>query len=158
MIPLNLYLEDASLEEGKHAMEEYGKAIKELAAVNIFPGDMLLKNFGVTRLNRVVFYDYDEIDLLTNINFRKIPEPRNHYEEFSSEPYYSIGLNDVFPEEFRRFLVGDRAFSKMFSDLHSDLFDATYWKGIQDRLKQGEIIEVFSYREELRFVHQFEQA
>lgn len=158
MIPLNLYLEDASLEEGKHAMEEYGKAIKELAAVNIFPGDMLLKNFGVTRLNRVVFYDYDEIDLLTNINFRKIPEPRNHYEEFSSEPYYSIGLNDVFPEEFRRFLVGDRTFSKMFSDLHSDLFDATYWKGIQDRLKQGEIIEVFSYREELRFVHQFRQA
>jgi len=155
MIPLNLYLETATLEEITHAMDEYGKAIKQLAAVNIFPGDMLLKNFGVTRLNRVVFYDYDEISLLTEINFRKIPEPRNHYEEFSSEPYYHIGLNDVFPEEFGRFLVGDRTIRKIFTDFHGDLFQASYWQEVQERLKRGEILDVFPYKEELRFCNVF---
>ncbi|MEM1120012.1 MAG: bifunctional isocitrate dehydrogenase kinase/phosphatase [Bacteroidota bacterium] len=153
MIPLNIYLETANEEERRHAMREYGQSIKEMAAVNIFPGDMLLKNFGVTRLNRVVFYDYDEIGLLTDFNFRKIPEPRNHYEEFASEPYYHVGLNDVFPEEFGRFLVGDYRVRKMFSELHGDLFDADYWKSVQERLKRGEIIDVFPYREELRFSH-----
>ncbi|MEM1123993.1 MAG: bifunctional isocitrate dehydrogenase kinase/phosphatase [Bacteroidota bacterium] len=151
MIPLNMYLEQATLEEARHAMKEYGQSIKEMAAVNIFPGDMLLKNFGVTRLNRVVFYDYDEIGLLTDFNFRKIPEPRNHYEEFSSTPYYHVGLNDVFPEEFGRFLVGDYKIRRIFSEMHGDLFEADYWKGVQERLKRGEIIDVFPYREELRF-------
>lgn len=155
MIPLNLYLEAATMEEITHAMDEYGKAIKQLAAVNIFPGDMLLKNFGVTRLNRVVFYDYDEISLLTEINFRKIPEPRNHHEEFSSEPYYHIGLDDVFPEEFGRFLVGDRIIRKIFTDFHGDLFEASYWKDVQERLKRGEILDVFPYKEELRFCNVF---
>lgn len=153
MIPLNMYLETAAADEAKHAMNEYGKAIKQLAAVNIFPGDMLLKNFGVTRLNRVVFYDYDEIELLIDINFRKIPEPRNHYEEFSSEPYYHIGINDVFPEEFGRFLVGDRTIRKIFDDLHGDLFETDFWHETQERLRKGEIIDVFPYGENMRFCH-----
>jgi len=158
MIPLNMYLETATLDEAKHAMDEYGTAIKQLAAANIFPGDMLLKNFGVTRLNRVVFYDYDEIELLTDINFRKIPEPRNHYEEFSSEPYYHIGLHDVFPEEFGRFLVGDRTFRKIFDDLHGDLFETSFWKEMQERIRKGEIIDVFPYSENLRFSNYFNKA
>lgn len=157
MIPLNMYLETADLDEAKHAMDEYGQAIKQLAAVNIFPGDMLLKNFGVTRLNRVVFYDYDEIELLTDINFRKIPEPRNHYEEFASEPYYHIGLHDVFPEEFGRFLVGDRTIRKIFDELHGDLFETSFWQGVQERIKAGELIDVFPYSENLRFSHYFKE-
>ncbi|MEL7021898.1 MAG: bifunctional isocitrate dehydrogenase kinase/phosphatase, partial [Bacteroidota bacterium] len=103
MTPLNIYLNNATLEEAEDAIIEYGKAIKQLAAANIFPGDMLLKNFGVTRLRRVVFYDYDEIGFLTDYNFRVIPEARTEEEEMSATPWYSVGENDIFPEEFRRF-------------------------------------------------------
>ena len=155
MIPLNIYIDEANEAEARHAIAEYGKTIKELAAVNIFPGDMLLKNFGVTRLKRVVFYDYDEISLLTEVNFRKIPEPRNHYEEFSSQPYYHVGLNDVFPEEFGKFLIGDYKIRKVFNELHSELFDADYWKGVQEKLRRGEWLDVFPYEENLRFINRF---
>ena len=97
MTPLNLYLATANLEEAEEAIIEYGKAIKQLAAANIFPGDMLLKNFGVTRLRRVVFYDYDEIGFLTDYNFRVIPEALTEEEELSGTPWYSVGDNDIFP-------------------------------------------------------------
>ncbi len=76
MTPLNLYLDNANEAQVREALEDYGLAIKQLAAANIFPGDMLLKNFGVTRHGRVVFYDYDEICFLTEANFRHIPAPR----------------------------------------------------------------------------------
>lgn len=151
MIPLNLYLETATLDEAREVIHEYGKAIKQLAFVNIFPGDMLLKNFGVTRLKRVVFYDYDEIGFLTDYNFRRIPEARSYEEEMSSEPWYSVGPNDVFPEEFPRFLIGRREVKQMFLERHQDLFDVTFWIGVQKRLQAGELVTVFPYRQRLRF-------
>ncbi|MCO6490160.1 MAG: bifunctional isocitrate dehydrogenase kinase/phosphatase [Phaeodactylibacter sp.] len=151
MIPLNLYLETASPDQAEDVINEYGKAIKQLAAVNIFPGDMLLKNFGVTRLKRVVFYDYDEIGFLTDYNFRRIPEPRDYYDELSSEPWYSVGPNDVFPEEFPRFLIGRQDIREIFYKLHGDLYDVTFWRKVQERLRNGEIFDVFPYRQRLRF-------
>jgi isocitrate dehydrogenase kinase/phosphatase len=155
MIPLNLFLENANAEDAEDAINEYGKAIKQLAAVNIFPGDMLLKNFGVTRLKRVVFYDYDEIGFLTDYNFRRIPEARTYEEELSSEPWYSVGENDVFPEEFPRFLIGRRDIRAIFYKLHGDLYDVVFWRNIQSRLNKGEISNVFPYRQRLRFAHLF---
>lgn len=151
MIPLNLYLETASPEEAVEVVIEYGKAIKDMARVNIFPGDMLLKNFGVTRLNRVVFYDYDEIGFLTDYNFRKIPESRNYEDEMSAEPWYSVGPNDVFPEEFPKFLIGRPEILKIFYDYHGDLFEVDWWQNVQQQLKKGEIVDVFPYRRRLRF-------
>lgn len=151
MIPLNLYLKQVSIEEAEEAIIEYGNAIKQLAAANIFPGDMLLKNFGVTRLKRVVFYDYDEIGFLTDFNFRIIPEARDEYEEMSSTPWYSVGENDIFPEEFRRFLIGDRQIRALFFKHHPDIFEVKFWKDTQERLRKGEIIDVFPYRQHLRF-------
>lgn len=108
MIPFNLYIEQANDDDLRHAVDEYGKAIKQLAAANIFPGDMLFKNFGVTRHKRVVFYDYDEISYMTEMNFRQIPPPRYPEDEMAAEPWYSVGINDVFPEEFRTFLLINR--------------------------------------------------
>ena len=156
MIPLNIYLEKATKEEAKEAIDEYGKAIKQLAAVNIFPGDMLLKNFGVTRLKRVVFYDYDEIGFLTDFNFRRIPKPRDDYEEFSREPFFHVGPDDIFPEEFTRFLIGNADTRALFSELHGDLFDIVFWRNMQERLRNGEIVDVFPYKESLRFGYIFE--
>ena len=146
MTPLNLYLEHASEAQVKEALEDYGLAIKQLAAANIFPGDMLLKNFGVTRHGRVVFYDYDEISYLTEVNFRHIPPPRYPEDEMASEPWYSVGPNDVFPEEFPRFLFVDPAQRRLFSQLHGELFDADYWKSLQDAIRAGRVIDVFPYR------------
>ncbi len=155
MIPLNLFLENATIKEAEEAINEYGRAIKQLAAVNIFPGDMLLKNFGVTRLKRVVFYDYDEIGFLTDYNFRYMPEPRDHYEEMSSEPFYHVGENDVFPEEFLKFLIGKKEIRDIFMRLHGDLFDVKFWKDMQEKQKRKEIIEVFPYKKSLRFENVF---
>ncbi|MBL6694222.1 MAG: bifunctional isocitrate dehydrogenase kinase/phosphatase [Luminiphilus sp.] len=151
MQPLNLYLKDASDEEVDAVMLDYGNAIKELAAANIFPGDMLLKNFGVTRHGRVVFYDYDEIQPLTDINFRKIPPPRDEFEEMSGQPWYSVGPNDVFPEEFRLFFSGNARARKAFDQLHSDLYEASFWINLQDKLGDGFIEDFFPYSGNLRF-------
>ncbi len=153
MIPLNLYLETASKEDAEDVIAEYGNAIKQLAAVNIFPGDMLLKNFGVTRLKRVVFYDYDEIGFLTDYNFRVIPEPRDEYEEMSATPYYHVGPNDIFPEEFPRFLIGNPEMREIFFRLHGDLYSVKYWRGVQAQLRRKEIIDVYPYRDVQRFCH-----
>ena len=102
---------------------DYGNAIKKLDAANIFAGDMLLKNFGISRHGRVVFYDYDEIQPLLEVNFRKIPPPRDDYEEMSSRPWYTVGPNDVFPEEFRLFFPGHARAPTAFYQLLSDLYE-----------------------------------
>ncbi len=146
MIPLNIYLDNASEQQIEDALEEYGLAIKQLAAANIFPGDMLLKNFGVTRHGRVVFYDYDEISYLTEVNFRDIPEPRYPEDEMSAEPWYSVGPHDVFPEEFPRFLFTDLKQRKLFTKLHGDLFTAKFWRGLQDAIREGKVIDVYPYK------------
>lgn len=155
MMPLNLFLEQAKRKEAEEAINEYGKAIKQMAAVNIFPGDMLLKNFGVTRLRRVVFYDYDEIGFLTDYNFRRIPEPRDYYDEMSSEPWYSVGPDDVFPEEFPRFLIGRKEIRDLFLKYHADLFDVDFWIERQKQLRSGEIVDVYPYRQGLRFKNKY---
>ncbi|SDI07380.1 isocitrate dehydrogenase kinase/phosphatase [Pseudomonas benzenivorans] len=146
MTPLNLYVENASEAQVREALDDYGLAIKQLAAANIFPGDMLLKNFGVTRHGRVVFYDYDEICFLTEANFRRIPPPRYPEDEMSSEPWYSVAPLDVFPEEFPPFLFADIQQRRLFSQLHGDLYDADYWKGLQEAIRAGKVIDVFPYR------------
>ena len=154
MTPLNLYIENADRAILTEALDEYGNAIKQLAAANIFPGDMLLKNFGVTRHRRVVFYDYDEISFLTDINFRAVPEPRTPEEEMAAEPWYSVGSNDVFPEEFRRFLFGKPEIKRLFAALHGDLFTPEYWRGLQQAITDGHAMDVFPYRRKRRFSNQ----
>lgn len=151
MTPLNLYIEDCSDVELLEALDEYGNAITQLAAANIFPGDMLLKNFGITRHGRVVFYDYDEISYLTDMNFRDLPEPRTEEEALAAEPWYAVGPHDVFPEEFRRFLFGKRRIKELFTRMHGNLFESAYWRQLQSNIEQGEYSDVFPYRRKKRF-------
>ena len=151
MTPLNIYLQSSSDEEMHSAMEEYGNCIKQLAAANIFPGDMPLKNFGVTRHGRVVFYDYDEIAFLTDCNFRKIPEPKNEQEEMQSGPWYTVGPDDIFPEEFRLFFSGNIKARKMFEEMHSDLYEVSFWTELQNKIRSGYVVDVFPYRRVKRF-------
>ncbi|QTF93406.1 bifunctional isocitrate dehydrogenase kinase/phosphatase [Halomonas sp. BM-2019] len=151
MTPLNLYLAQCSAEETRAVLKDYGNAIKQMAAANIFPGDMLLKNFGVTRHGRVVFYDYDEVCYLTECNFRHIPEPLYPEQELADEPWYSVGPNDIFPEEFGPFLFADVRMRKLFHELHPELFDADYWKGLQQAIRDGRVIDVYPYRNKQRF-------
>jgi isocitrate dehydrogenase kinase/phosphatase len=151
MTPLNLYIESADEFELREVLDEYGNAIKQLSAANIFPGDMLLKNFGVTRHGRVVFYDYDEICYLTDVNFRAIPEPETPEQELSADAWYTVAANDVFPEEFRRFLFGKPRIKQLFSSMHGELFDPTYWQGLQDAIRAGRVMDVFPYRRKKRF-------
>lgn len=151
MTPLNIYLESASDEQIGSAMEEYGNCIKQLAAANIFPGDMPLKNFGVTRHGRVVFYDYDEIATLTDCNFRKIPQPRNEQEEMQSGTWYTVAPDDIFPEEFPLFFSGNTKARKMFEQIHAELYDVSFWTGLQEQIRNGYVVDVFPYRRAKRF-------
>ena len=155
MIPLNIYLHDASQEGDVDAIEravvEYGNAIKDLVAANIFPGDMLWKNFGVTRHGKVVFYDYDEIEYLTDCHFRKVPTPRNEEEEMSSEIWYRVGPKDVFPETFGPFLLGNPSVREVFLKHHADLLDAAFWQGHKERIQAGHVHDVFPYEPSKRF-------
>ena len=151
MIPLNLYLEHADDAQRAHAMREYGDALKELAAVNIFAGDLLFKNFGVTRFGRVVFYDYDEIEYLTACNFRKIPPPPPGWDDMSEDIWYPVGPHDVFPEEFETFLLTDPRTRECFRRLHADLLDARWWQAMQAEIRTGRLAEVLSYQGAVRF-------
>jgi isocitrate dehydrogenase kinase/phosphatase len=171
MIPLNIYLQEA-FDAGKaagadsiaaeHAQDqiqsaviEYGNAIKDLVAANIFPGDMLWKNFGVTRNGKVVFYDYDEIEYITDCNFRTVPAARNEEEEMSGEVWYTVGPHDVFPETFGPFLLGNDAVREVFMKHHADLLQAEFWQSHKERIQAGHVHDVFPYEREKRFSKKF---
>jgi isocitrate dehydrogenase kinase/phosphatase len=162
MIPLNIYLQEAieagATEQVERAVIEYGRAIKDLVAANIFPGDMLWKNFGVTRNGKVVFYDYDEIEYLTDCNFRAVPPPRTEEEELSGEVYWSVGPHDVFPETFAPFLLGHPAIREVFLRHHADLLDPASWQAHKDRILAGHVHDVFPYPRERRFVRRPQQT
>jgi isocitrate dehydrogenase kinase/phosphatase len=156
MIPLNIYLQEA-FDAGAHgqverAVIEYGNAIKDLVAANIFPGDMLWKNFGVTRHGKVVFYDYDEIEYLTDCNFRKVPAARNEEEELSGEVWWRVGPRDVFPETFEPFLLGHPAVREVFLRHHADLLDPAFWQSHKERILSGHVFDVFPYDPDKRFL------
>ena len=163
MIPLNIYLQEAfdvgvneplAKLQIERAVVEYGNAIKDLVAANIFPGDMLWKNFGITRHGKVVFYDYDEIEYITDCKFRRVPTPRNEEEEMSGEVWYSVGPKDVFPETFAPFLLGNNAVREVFMRHHADLLDAAFWQNHQTRIQAGHVFDVFPYEQEKRFNNQ----
>ncbi len=153
MLPLNIHLEQADPAELERAVIEYGDAIRDMVSANIFPGDMLYKNFGVARQGRIVFYDYDEVAYVTDCNFRRIPPPRTPEDEMASEPWYAVGPHDIFPEEFATFLLGNPRIRAVFVKHHSDLLDAAWWQGKQRRIRLGLFDDVFPYPDALRFRH-----
>jgi isocitrate dehydrogenase kinase/phosphatase len=148
--PLDVFLGDVSEEEAEPAVRDWGGSLRDMAAANIFPGDILLKNFGVTRHGRVVFYDYDELTTLTACNFRVMPEPRDESEELSPEPFYTVAEGDVFPAELQSFLGLRGRLREVFLEEHGELFEVEFWRGMQERNRRGEIIEFFPYGEERR--------
>jgi isocitrate dehydrogenase kinase/phosphatase len=150
MTPLNLYIKEAPPEAVRAAVIDFGQAIKDLAATNIFPGDVLLKNFGVTRHGRVVFYDYDELCLLTDCVFRTMPVARDYDDELSGEPWFHVGEHDIFPEEFRTFLGLPPELRDLFTEHHGDLFGVAFWHEMQARHRGGAISDLFAYGEEQR--------
>jgi isocitrate dehydrogenase kinase/phosphatase len=135
------------------AVIDYGQAIKDLAATNIFPGDVLLKNFGVTRHGRVVFYDYDELCLVTECIFRKIPQARTYEDEFEPEPWFYVGPMDIFPEEFRTFLGLPERLREEFVHTHGDLFGTDYWKEVKAKHRAGEVVDILAYPEHRKLKH-----
>ncbi|MEW6480389.1 MAG: bifunctional isocitrate dehydrogenase kinase/phosphatase [Pseudomonadota bacterium] len=174
MIPLNIYLQEAfdtlqmpgaddivrqrAREQITRAVIEYGNAIKDLVAANIFPGDMLWKNFGITRHGKVVFYDYDEIEYVTDCQFRRVPAPRCEEDEMSGEIWYAVGPRDVFPETFAPFLLGNPMVREDFMAHHADLLDPVFWQAHQQRIAAGHVYDVFPYERDRRFQAQADKA
>lgn len=148
--PLNLFFRESEGEAAIRAACDYGQAIRDLAASNIFPGDLLTKNFGLTRHERVVFYDYDELCFLTDCNFRDMPQSQSYEQEMSAEPWFSVRENDVFPEEFPSFLSFPEPAREALMKLHGDLFAADFWRRMQQKFREGELPELFPYAPERR--------
>jgi isocitrate dehydrogenase kinase/phosphatase len=146
LVPLDLFLAQAPREAAFEALLDYGQAIKDLAATNVFPGDLLLKNFGVTRHGRVVFYDYDELCFLTDCRFRRIPQAVHHDDEIGSEPWFHVAENDVFPEEFVRFLAIPADLRGAFLEVHGEIFDPAFWERLAARHRAGDVIDVLPYK------------
>ena len=146
MAPLNLYLRSASRQQAEMAVIDYGQSIRDLACTNIFAGDLLPKNFGVTRHGRVVFYDYDELCKVTDCRFRDLPEAGNDEDEMRAESWFYVADNDVFPETFIKFLGFDDALRQLFLERHGELLGAAWWRDLQKRLAAGEVVEVLPYQ------------
>jgi isocitrate dehydrogenase kinase/phosphatase len=145
MTPLNLYLRSASPEQAELAVLDYGQAIRDLAYTNIFAGDLLLKNFGVTRHGRVIFYDYDELCRVTDCRFRELPQATNEEDEMRAESWFYVADSDVFPETFINFLAFDDAQRAAFMRVHGEILTASFWRGVQQRHAEGELMEVLPY-------------
>lgn len=148
--PLNLYLREQGADAARAAALDYAQAIRDMACNNIFPGDMLLKNFGVSRHGRAVFYDYDELCLVTDCNFRTWPVPRNHEEALASEPWFHVAANDVFPERFPLFMGLPRPLMEAVRETHGELFDPAWWQGLQVQFRHGEFPDTPPYPRALR--------
>ncbi len=153
MVPLDVWLEHADDVKLRRALDEYGCAIRELAGANIFPGDLLLKNFGVTRAGRVVFYDYDEIAPVTDCHFRSLPTAHDDDESMSREPWFYVDPKDIFPEEFPPFLFSNAKSRDLFLSMHGDLCTPGFWLRKQEQLRRGDEDEVVPYPVERRFMH-----
>ena len=148
--PLNLLFRECDEATAIAAACDYAQSIKDLAASNIFAGDLLTKNFGLTRRGRVVFYDYDELCLLTDCNFRTLPQSRSYEEEMAAEPWFSVREGDIFPEEFPNFLSFPEPARTVLMERHGDLFRPEYWRGVQEELRAGHLPEILPYRNERR--------
>jgi len=145
MTPLNLYLRNCPAAEAEQAVLDYGQCIRDLAYTNIFPGDLLLKNFGVTRHGRVIFYDYDELCRVTDCNFREVPQATNQDDEMRGEAWFYVADNDVFPETFINFLAFSDEQRAALLRMHGEILTAAFWRGVQQRLAEGEVVEVLPY-------------
>ena len=153
LTPLDVYLRDAPPEAARAAIRDYGEAIADMAHAGIFPGDMLLKNFGLSRHGRVIFYDYDEVQELDDVVFREMPTGGDDLDDVSSEPWFSVGEHDVFPEEFLAFLVPAGPLREEFVAAHGELLTAEWWTDVQERLRAGELFDVYPYPPERRLRH-----
>jgi isocitrate dehydrogenase kinase/phosphatase len=145
MTPLNMYIRQAKLTDARNAIVDYGQAVRDLTATNIFPGDMLLKNFGVTRHGRVVFYDYDELCLVTDCHFRESPAAADDTEEFSGETWFYVGPNDILPEEFINFMGLGGELRDSFLNAHAELLTAQCWHDIRAHHRAGELLDIIPY-------------
>jgi isocitrate dehydrogenase kinase/phosphatase len=146
LTPLDLFLAQAPRDAARDAVLDYGQAVKDLAATNVFPGDLLLKNFGVTRHGRVVFYDYDELCFLTDCRFRRLPQATHYDDEIGSEPWFHVADNDVFPEEFVKFLALPADLRDTFLEVHGEIFDPSFWERLRARHQAGDVIDILPYK------------
>lgn len=155
MVPFNIYLDHADDLLLDASVISYGNAIREMIAANIFPGDMLLKNFGVTRHGRVVFYDYDEICHMDEIRIRAIPQAQTPEQEMSPEPWFHVGEDDFFPEQFEHFVINHPKVRERFLVHHPELLDPRFWKQVQQDIREKKRHDVFPYAPDRRFVNRY---
>lgn len=145
MKPLDVYLRTVEPAAARRAIRDYGQAIRDLAISNVFPGDLLLKNFGVSRHGRVIFYDYDELCLVTECSFRDLPAARDEEDELRAEPWFYVGPNDVFPAQWLDFLGVRGVLREEFLAHHADILTADYWRHLKSLHEAERHLEVVPY-------------
>jgi isocitrate dehydrogenase kinase/phosphatase len=141
--PLNLYLRETDGDAARNAILDYGQAIRDLAGSNVFPGDLVLKNFGVGRHGRVTFYDYDELALVSDCRFRELPSDDD--EMMPTNDTFYVGPHDVFPEQFPRFLGLREELSTALLAAHGEIFTMRWWHDLQAALRAGHRVDAPPY-------------
>jgi isocitrate dehydrogenase kinase/phosphatase len=112
---------------------------------------MLWKNFGITRHGKVVFYDYDEIEYITDCNFRKCPHRAMKKTKCPARSGTPWGPKTCSRRPLAPFLLGNPAVREIFMKHHADLLEASFWQRHKDRILQGHVIDVFPYDERSGF-------
>ncbi len=156
MQPLNLLLKNGSEAQCQGALDDYGQALKDIAAAGLFPGDMLYKNFGVTRHGRVIFYDYDELCPLDEVQFRDLPSFEGDPQQQGSSPWFAVAPGDIFPQEFKHFLCARPDAAQVLLRRHPELFTSAFWRQAQQHARAGHMADLFPYPDSLRFHHKVE--
>ena len=144
--PLPVYLTTASQAEKEKVMVNLGHCIKNNTAANIFNKDLDARNYGVSQYQKIYLFDYDALELFTDVKIRTNQE-RVEGEEDVPEWFFEDGA--VFlPEEIESGLrIQDRGLRRFFREVHGDLMQAAYWEQIQDQLRQDKVPPVRVYPE-----------
>ena len=149
MIPLPVFLEQASPEECAEAVISLGYCIKNNMAGNIFNRDLDGRNYGVGSHIRVYLFDYDALETFTEVKIRSNQDRYDGEEDIPSW-YFEDGVIFL-PEEIEWGLrISDPELRKLFRDVHGDLTSVPYWERIQEELREGKVPRIQVYPQSCR--------
>ncbi len=144
IIPLPVFLENASESETREVIVHLGQCIRNNAATNIFNRDLDSRNYGVGRYGRVFLFDYDAVEKLTDVKIRTNLD-REPGEETVPDWFFEEGVIFL-PEELQHGMqLMNRHAINCFRKENGDLLSIDYWQDVQQKLLRGEVPELQMY-------------
>ncbi len=138
IVPLPVYIRNATEEQTWAVIRSLGHCIRNNAATNIFNKDLDSRNYGIGRYGRVLLFDYDAVEKLTDVKIRTNTE-REPGEETVPEWFFEDGVIFL-PEEMEYGMQLNNEWARRaFRAQNADLLTVDYWEGVQQKLLRGEV-------------------